>query len=83
VFENRETGRLSVGSWPNPPLWVWIAARALGHVVHEGFPHRVLGLIGTVALALWALLELWSGVNPWRRFLGIVVLGWMVGSALT
>jgi hypothetical protein len=83
VFENRETGRLSVASWPNPPLWVWIAARVSGHLVPEGFPHRAAGVIGTVALVLWALLELGSGVNPWRRFLGLVVLVGMACSALT
>ena len=82
VFEDRNTGRISIASWPNPPLWVWIVARVLARVVDRGTAHDVLGAVGSVALAIWAVMELWSGVNPWRRLLGLVVLGWMVAAVV-
>ncbi len=83
VFEDRNTGRISIASWPNLPLWVWIVARVLGWVVDSGTAHEVTSVVGSVALVVWAVMELWSGVNPWRRLLGLVVLAWMAASLLS
>jgi hypothetical protein len=43
---------------------------------------RALALAGSVALVVWAIGELWRGVNPWRRLLGCAVLLGMVLSAV-
>jgi hypothetical protein len=75
VFRSRRTGRLTIAQWPNPPLWAWIAtalARRLPAV--GGRADTVLGAAGTAALLVWAIGELWRGVNPWRRLLGFAVL---------
>jgi hypothetical protein len=75
AFRSRQTGRLSVASWPNLPLWAWIATavgRRLPFV--DGPADTVLGYVGSAALLVWAVGELWSGVNPWRRLLGLGVL---------
>lgn len=75
LFVSRQTGRLSIVAWPNLPLWVWIATavtRRLPFVA--GRADAVLGLVGTGALIVWAIDELWRGVNPWRRVLGSAVL---------
>jgi hypothetical protein len=81
MFRSRRTGRLTIVQWPNPPLWVWIAttlARRLPSVA--GRADTVLAVAGTAALVLWALGEVWRGVNPWRRLLGVAVL---VGVAIS
>jgi hypothetical protein len=75
AFRSRETGRLTFAQVPNVPLWTWIASA----LVHRflGLPHdadRVVSVVGTIALVVWALDELLRGVNPWRRFLGAGVL---------
>jgi hypothetical protein len=82
-FCSRQTGRVSIGSWPNVPLWTWIAtavARRLPFV--DGRAHTVLGLVGSLALLVWAVDELLRGVNPWRRLLGLGVLLGVVISVL-
>ena len=68
LLENRQTGRLTVAQLPNPPLWVWLgctAARRLTDTADTAFD-----VVGTVALGTWAVLEVGSGVNPFRRLLG-------------
>jgi hypothetical protein len=75
VFLSRQTGRLSIVAWPNLPLWVWIAtvvARRLPSV--DGWVDPALAVVGAVALVLWAVGELWQGVSPFRRLLGVAVL---------
>jgi hypothetical protein len=70
LFEDRSTGRIVVWQWPNIPLWIWIASTVVGLVVSAGW----ISVVGAVALAVWAVLEVWKGVNPFRRGLGAVVL---------
>lgn len=75
VFLSRQTGRLSIVAMPNVPLWVWIAtvvARRVPSV--DGWVDAALAIVGAVALLLWAVSELWQGVSPFRRLLGLVVL---------
>jgi hypothetical protein len=75
AFQSRATGRVSIVAWPSLPLWVWIGsatARRLPSV--DGRADDLLGIIGTTALVVWAIDELWRGVNPWRRLLGLGVL---------
>jgi type IV secretory pathway VirB2 component (pilin) len=82
VFRSRQTGRVSIASWPNVPLWIWIAtavARRMPYV--HGPADTALTVAGSVALVVWAVGELWRGVNPWRRLLGLAVLLSMVLSA--
>ncbi len=76
IFEDRTsaTGRLVVGQWPNPPLWVFIVGAIGRRVFSSGAPHAVFAVVAAVALVAWALLEIAKGVNPFRRALGAVVL---------
>lgn len=68
MFENRETGRITVAQWPNAPLWVWIVATAAERVT-DGADEQ-LGIAADAGLGVWAVLEVWKGVNPFRRLLG-------------
>lgn len=79
LFEDRRTGRIVVAQWPNIPLWVWIAATAVSRLANPGGRWgTALSVTGTVALAVWAVGEIFCGVNPWRRILGAVVLIFLV-----
>jgi hypothetical protein len=77
LFEDRKTGRLVLWQWPNIPLWVWIASMVVGRFVSGGIATAV-GAVGSVALAIWAVLEIGWGVNPFRRILGGLVLAAIV-----
>jgi hypothetical protein len=83
LFLSRQTGRQGIVAWPNLPLWVWIAsaiARRLPFV--DGRVETALGIVGSVALVVWAVGELWRGVSPFRRLLGFAVMVGMVISVV-
>jgi hypothetical protein len=83
VFLSRQTGRQGIVALPNLPLWVWIAsviAQWMPFV--DGRVHAALGIVGSVALVVWAVGELWRGVSPFRRLLGFAVLVGMVVSVV-
>lgn len=77
LFEDRKTGHLVLWQWPNIPLWIWIATAIVGRFLSGGAA-TVVGVIGSVALAVWAVLEIGWGVNPFRRILGGIVLALLV-----
>jgi hypothetical protein len=68
-------GRLAVAQWPNAALWVWLAARVLDWADLTSLDEQTLRGIGTGALLVWALDEVLRGASPFRRVLGVVVLG--------
>ena len=83
VFRSRQTGRVSIASWPNVPLWIWMATAVARRTPSlHGRADTALALAGSVALVVWAVGELWRGVNPWRRLLGFAVLLGVVLSAV-
>ena len=76
-FRNRETGRITIGQWPNVSLTVFLVAWAARRVLDPtGVFDTVLAVVAIGALIVWALDELIRGVNPWRRALGAGVLVW-------
>ncbi|MEO0492079.1 MAG: hypothetical protein AAF081_01535 [Actinomycetota bacterium] len=76
-FENRHTGRITVAQFPNPPLVVgvvgWLVAALFG-----GSLSTIGRLVSVVGFVWWGSDELVRGVNPWRRVLGVVVIGWQI-----
>jgi hypothetical protein len=71
MFRSRETGRITIAQFPNLPLGVFLGATVFGWIMKpSGTARTALSVVGTAALALWALDELIRGVNPWRRLLG-------------
>ena len=67
-------GRIVIAQFPNWPLWAWFAATLFEHTLAGGSWLLVARLISFAAIAYWAYLEIISGVNPFRRFLGGSVL---------
>jgi hypothetical protein len=76
TFRNRRTGAITVAQWPNIALGLFIAVTIGLRLFH---PSGTVGTLGRVvagaSLVIWALDELMRGVNPFRRMLGVVVLG--------
>jgi hypothetical protein len=88
LFADRRSGHLVIAQWPNVPLWTFFGAAGLRRLIQLLDLHHpvldvvspVLDIIATVALAIWAVLEIASGPNPFRRILGGVVLAGVIVS---
>ncbi|MFA5004355.1 MAG: hypothetical protein WC498_03725 [Candidatus Saccharimonadales bacterium] len=68
------SGRIVVAQAPNMPLWVFIATSVAAHFVQSTGWRDGLRITATIALIIWSLLEIFQGVNYFRRALGLVVL---------
>jgi hypothetical protein len=78
---NRRTGRITVAQWPNVALSVFIVLTLASHLVQpRGGTEHLLRVSADVALFVWALDEVVRGVNPFRRILGLVVIGATIAS---
>jgi hypothetical protein len=65
----------TVGQFPNPPLWIALAAFATAELSGpRGTLHAVARAIEYMALTAWAYLELTEGVNGFRRAVGALAL---------
>ena len=73
IFRDRRTGRIVIAQFPNLPLWLFLATVVLRRLVDEDTTaFSLLRAAGLVTLGWWAIDELVRGVNPWRRFLGVI-----------
>jgi hypothetical protein len=70
-------GGFVLAQWPNPPLWVALAA-ALAAALTGGRTHDVATAVFFMALTVWAYLELTDGANWFRRALGVAGLIYLV-----
>ncbi len=68
---------------PNLPLVVGLLASILAKILPYGQLNFIAALIAFGALFTWGWLELFSGVNVFRRALGLAVLIWIIVSKLT
>jgi hypothetical protein len=74
-FRNRETGGLTIAQAPNSILWIVIVAGTLLFIwPSAGDLSFVLTIVFKGGLVIWALDEIFRGVNPWRRCLGAAVI---------
>ncbi len=64
--------RFPIAQWPNPPLWVAIAAFAISHLI-TGAIGATAEAFFFMAIGAWAYLEITKGVNWFRRALGVGV----------
>lgn len=56
--------------FPNAPLIIAFASGLLAHYSH-GHEHAYAQAVSYLAMAIWAYLELFYGVNAFRRLLGL------------
>lgn len=73
-FFRDSEGEIVIAQPPNPPLILWFVASVLQLIVKTGKIHTGLDAIAFGALFTWAWLELFEGVNYFRRTLGFCVL---------
>lgn len=66
--------KITLAQAPNVPLVVWFVCLVAGHVFSKGAVHTAFATVGFLAIVIWALWEIVSGVNIFRRLLGLAVL---------
>jgi hypothetical protein len=82
-FQNRATGGVTIAQAPNLVLWVVIAAGVLLWILpSSGNLSVAIKIVFKCGLLVWAVDELFRGVNPWRRCLGAAVLGYELTTIL-
>jgi hypothetical protein len=80
-FRNRETGAITIAQTPNLALSVFLVATAILWLTHPtGAISTMVRAVATGSLIVWGLDEVVRGVNPWRRFLGVAVLIYVVST---
>ncbi|MBW4451009.1 MAG: hypothetical protein KME38_30370 [Spirirestis rafaelensis WJT71-NPBG6] len=78
IFRDSD-GNIVLAQMPNLPIIVWITASLLKLVFTTGDINTGLDALAFGSLFTWAWLELFQGVNYFRRALGLgVLIGVMV-----
>ena len=75
-------GEIVLAQMPNLPLIVWIVASLLTLVFTSGKINTVLDVVANGSLFTWAWMELFQGVNYFRRALGLAVFIGIIGSKI-
>lgn len=73
-FWRDKNGEDVIWQRPNIFLITWFVCTVINLVLSYSFLKQALGLIGLVALFVWSLWEVTTGVNYFRRLLGLIVL---------
>ncbi len=73
TFRDSE-GKIVLAQMPNLPILVWLGATLLNLIPSTGNIHIGLDALAFGSLFTWAWLELFQGVNYFRRTLGFIVL---------
>ena len=81
-FFRDKNGNIVIAQPPNPPLFVWAIASVLQLIFKTGAIHTGLDIIALIAIGVWAVAELFQGVNYFRRSLGLIVLVATIASRL-
>jgi len=69
-FFKDNSGKTVLWQAPNSTIIGWAIFALLSYLTHA----KWLGWISTTFLLVWAFLELFQGVNYFRRLLGLIVL---------
>ena len=78
-FFRDDDGNIVIAQPPNLPIILWGVASLLKLIFTSGLVNVGLDLIAFGSLFTWAWLELFQGVNYFRRMLGFIVLVGFVG----
>jgi hypothetical protein len=79
-FWKDKRGEVIIYQRPNFWLITWAVVSVVSIFAPHGKPADVLWYIGTGFLSVWALLEIFKGVNYFRRLLGVIVLIMIIAS---
>ncbi len=72
IWKDRH-GHVVIWQMPNIPLIAWAVLTAIS-LFFSGSVANILSGLGSAALVIWALLEVFRGTNYFRRALGLLVL---------
>ncbi|MFN6469144.1 MAG: hypothetical protein RMY36_005635 [Nostoc sp. SerVER01] len=75
-------GKIVLAQPPNPPLILWAVASLLSLILPVGKINTVLDVLADGSLFTWAWLELFDGVNYFRRALGLAVFIVIIASKI-
>jgi hypothetical protein len=81
-FFRDRNGEIVIIQPPNIPILVWFTASVLKLVFKTGQINLGLEILETGSLFVWSILELFQGVNYFRRSLGAIVLVCLLVSKL-
>jgi hypothetical protein len=81
-FFRDKNGQVVIGQPPNLPIIIWLVASLSQLVFKAGQINLGLEILATGSLFVWAILELFQGVNYFRRTLGAIVLISLVASKI-
>lgn len=73
VFKDKQ-GHIVIWQWPNVPLYGWLVFKLLSLAVHVATLKHGFDNLSMAFLFVWAYLEITSGVNYFRRALGLIVM---------
>lgn len=73
IFKTKE-GVIVLWQFPNIPIIAWGISLLVAKFINEGVVHELASAVSFGAIFTWAYLEIFQGVNYFRRALGIVVL---------
>jgi hypothetical protein len=76
-------GEIVIAQKPNLPIVVWLAATLINLIPTTDNIHALADAIAFGSLFTWAWLELFQGVNYFRRALGFIVLIGAIASRLS
>jgi hypothetical protein len=74
-FFKDQNGRVVLFQWPNVPLGSWLVLKLLSAVTSSQPLKMDINLLSMAVLLIWAYQEITTGVNYFRRLLGLVVFG--------
>lgn len=69
--------------WQRPNIWliVWAVLTTVS-LFFFGIAANVLAIISHASLLVWSMLEIFRGINYFRRFLGVLVLLYVIAVLL-
>ncbi len=77
-----DQGNIAIAQKPNLPILVWLGATLVKFLPINGNLYAGVDALAFGAMFTWAWLELFQGVNYFRRSLGLIVLLGAIGSRL-
>lgn len=77
-----DSGNIVLWQWPNIWLIGWAVLTFISLLFSSGMIADILTWAGEASLIIWCLLEIFKGVNYFRRGLGVIVLYYAVTTLL-
>lgn len=77
-----DKGEFVIVQPPNLPIIIWSTASILKLVFPKGDLNTGLDFVATASLTIWSFLEIFQGVNYFRKGLGVVVLIGLIASKI-